>query len=60
MNGGITMAGNVDKTQYEKYEKLAVFIMPYVRPELIKTYERTVAEHSPAMAATGTLRSFFS
>ena len=29
------MAGNVDKTQYEKYEKLAVFIMPYVLTAII-------------------------
>lgn len=47
MNGGITMAGNVDKTQYEKYEKLAVFIMPYVRPELIKTYNNFIKDRQP-------------
>lgn len=41
------MAGNVDKTQYEKYEKLAVFIMPYVRPELIKTYNNFIKDRQP-------------
>ena len=47
MNGGIAMAGTVDRTQYEKYEKLAVFIMPYVRPELIKTYNNFIKDRQP-------------
>lgn len=41
------MAGTVDRTQYEKYEKLAVFIMPYVRPELIKTYNNFIKDRQP-------------
>lgn len=40
------MAGT-DKTQYEKYEKLAVFILPYIRPELIATYENFIQNRQP-------------
>lgn len=41
------MAGTVDKTQYEKYEKMAVFIMPYIRPELIRTYNKFIKNLQP-------------
>lgn len=37
----------IDRTQYEKYEKLAVFILPYICPELIATYEKFIQNRQP-------------
>ncbi len=36
------MADIIDNNQFEKYEKMAVFICPNVRPNLVTTYEKYV------------------
>ena len=37
----------IDKSLYGKYEKLAVFILPYVHPNLITTYEKFIQNQEP-------------